>query len=77
MAGGDEFVEFMRTASARLLRAGYLLTGDRLLTGDAVQTAFVRAHATWPRVRRVRRQDAYAYIGPSWSTTSPMAGAVR
>jgi RNA polymerase sigma-70 factor (sigma-E family) len=56
--GDDEFAEFMRGCSPRLLHAAYLLTGDRHRAEDAAQTAFARTYAAWSRVRR---DDAYAY----------------
>jgi RNA polymerase sigma factor (sigma-70 family) len=59
MAHGDEdFVEFLQASSPGLLRAAYLLTGDRHLAEDAAQTALVRTYAAWSRVRRA---DAFAY----------------
>jgi RNA polymerase sigma-70 factor (sigma-E family) len=59
MARGDEdFAEFVRGSSAGLLRAAYLLTGDRHQAEDAAQTALVRTYAAWSRVRR---EDAFAY----------------
>ena len=59
MAHGDEdFVEFVQASSPGLLRAAYLLTGDRHLAEDAAQTALVRTYAAWSRVRR---DDAFAY----------------
>jgi len=59
MAHGDEdFVEFVQASSPRLLRAAYLLTGDRHVAEDAAQTALVRTYAAWSRVRR---EDAFAY----------------
>lgn len=56
--GDDEFVQFAQAASARLLHAAYLLTGDRHRAEDAAQTALVRTYAAWGRVRH---KDAYAY----------------
>jgi RNA polymerase sigma-70 factor (sigma-E family) len=56
--GDDDFVEFVQASSAGLLRAAYLLTGDRHSAEDAAQTALVRTYAAWPRVRR---DDAFAY----------------
>lgn len=56
--GDDEFIEFVRTSSAQLLHAAYLLTGDRHAAEDAVQTTFARTYAAWSRVRR---DDAVAY----------------
>jgi RNA polymerase sigma-70 factor (sigma-E family) len=59
MAAGDEqFVEFVRASSARLLHAAYLLTGDRHQAEDAAQTALARTYAAWSRVQH---SDAYAY----------------
>lgn len=59
MARGDEeFAEFVRTTSARLTHAAYLLTGDRHQAEDAAQTAYTRTYAAWSRVRH---KDAYGY----------------
>jgi RNA polymerase sigma-70 factor (sigma-E family) len=59
MARGDEdFAEFVQASSPGLLRAAYLLTGDRHVAEDAAQTALVRTYAAWSRVRR---DDAFAY----------------
>ena len=59
MARGDEdFTEFVQASSPGLLRAAYLLTGDRHVAEDAAQTALVRTYAAWSRVRR---DDAFAY----------------
>jgi RNA polymerase sigma-70 factor (sigma-E family) len=59
MARGDEeFVEFAQGSSAGLLRAAYLLTGDRHAAEEAVQATLVRTYAAWSRVRR---DDAFAY----------------
>jgi RNA polymerase sigma-70 factor (sigma-E family) len=46
MAPEDEFERFVRAASARLLRAAWLLVGDWPAAEDLVQAAFER---TWPR----------------------------
>ena len=59
MARGDaEFVEFARAASARLVHAAFLMTGDHHLAEDAAQTALVRTYASWSRIRD---DDAYGY----------------
>ncbi|GAB3937869.1 SigE family RNA polymerase sigma factor [Micromonospora vulcania] len=59
MARGDaEFVEFARAASARLVHAAYLMTGDYHRAEDAAQTALVRTYASWSRIRD---DDAYGY----------------
>jgi DNA-directed RNA polymerase specialized sigma24 family protein len=44
---------------AQLVRLGYGLTGDPQIAEDPAQTAFARAHASWPRVRRAADPDAY------------------
>jgi RNA polymerase sigma-70 factor (sigma-E family) len=56
--GDDEFADFVRSSSARLTHAAYLLTGDRHQAEDAAQTAFTRTYAAWARVRR---KNPYAY----------------
>jgi RNA polymerase sigma-70 factor (sigma-E family) len=59
MAEGDEeFVRFVEDSSSRLIRAAFLLTGDRHRAEEATQAALVRTYARWSRVRR---DDAYAY----------------
>ncbi|MEV4535926.1 SigE family RNA polymerase sigma factor [Asanoa sp. NPDC049518] len=59
MTRGDaEFVEFAQVASARLVHAALLMTGDHHRAEDAAQTALVRTYASWSRVRD---GDAYAY----------------
>ncbi|MGW3606555.1 SigE family RNA polymerase sigma factor [Micromonospora sp. NPDC005161] len=59
MARGDaEFVEFARAASARLVHAAFLLTGDHHAAEDAAQTSLARTYASWSRIRD---DDAYGY----------------
>ncbi len=59
MARGDaEFVEFATAASARLVHAAFLMTGNHHQAEDAAQTALVRTYASWSRVRN---GDAYGY----------------
>jgi RNA polymerase sigma-70 factor (sigma-E family) len=59
MARGDaEFVEFAKAASARLVHAAYLMTGNHHRAEDAAQTALVRTYASWSRIRD---GDAYGY----------------
>jgi RNA polymerase sigma-70 factor (sigma-E family) len=59
-AGADEeFSEFMHGRWAQLVRLGYGLTGDLQLAEDLAQTAFARAYAAWPRVRKADDPDAY------------------
>lgn len=54
-AGYDEFVT---GAWRRLCWTAYMLTGDRGLAEDLVQTALVKTYVAWPKVRR---DDALAY----------------
>ncbi|MFC3505588.1 sigma factor [Micromonospora krabiensis] len=56
--GDDEFVEFARAASGRLVHAAFLMTGNHHQAEDAAQTALVRTYAAWSRVRH---DDAYGY----------------
>ncbi|MGC5311755.1 SigE family RNA polymerase sigma factor [Micromonospora zamorensis] len=59
MARGDaEFVEFARAASARLVHAAFLMTGDHHQAEDAAQTALARTYASWSRIHD---EDAYGY----------------
>ncbi|MFJ6200015.1 SigE family RNA polymerase sigma factor [Micromonospora sp. NPDC092111] len=59
MARGDEeFVEFARVASGRLVHAAFLMTGNHHQAEDAAQTALVRTYASWSRIRD---NDAYGY----------------
>jgi RNA polymerase sigma-70 factor (sigma-E family) len=58
-ADDAEFSDFMHGRWAQLVRLGYGLTGDLQLAEDLAQTAFARAYASWPRVRRAADPDAY------------------
>ena len=55
-----EFAELYTLAWPRLLRTTYGVTGDRQLAEDALQTAFAKAYAAWPRVSRA--DDPVAYV---------------
>lgn len=44
----------------RLLRTTYAVAGDAQLAEDALQTAFAKAYAAWPRVGRA--DDPLAYV---------------
>ncbi len=41
---------FFRTRSPALLRAAYLLAGDRQLAEDLVQESLARTHRAWQRL---------------------------
>ncbi|MET8701056.1 SigE family RNA polymerase sigma factor [Kitasatospora sp. NPDC058032] len=55
-----EFNAFVTGAWPRLLRTAFLLTGDRYLAEDVVQTALERTYAAWGRVTRA--DEPYAYV---------------
>lgn len=54
-AGKDDgFERFVHARQRALQRTAWLLTGDRALAEDLVQTALARS---WPRWERIRRRD--------------------
>ncbi|MFB6887879.1 SigE family RNA polymerase sigma factor [Kitasatospora sp. NPDC056327] len=55
-----EFNAFVTGAWPRLMRTAFLLTGDRYLAEDVVQTALERTYAAWGRVTRA--DEPYAYV---------------
>jgi RNA polymerase sigma-70 factor (sigma-E family) len=55
----EEFREFMHGRWPSMVRLAYGLTGDQGHAEDVVQAAFARAYASWPRVTRSGRPDAY------------------
>ena len=59
MGRDAEFSEFFHSAWPRLFRTALALAGDRGLAEDALQSAFVKAYASWPRVRSADRPEAY------------------
>jgi RNA polymerase sigma-70 factor (sigma-E family) len=50
----EGFAQFVAARERALQRTAWLLTGDRWLAEDLVQTALVR---TWPKWERIRRRD--------------------
>jgi RNA polymerase sigma-70 factor (sigma-E family) len=50
----EGFAQFVAARERALQRTAWLLTGDRGLAEDLVQTTLVR---TWPRWERIRRHD--------------------
>ena len=59
LAGEDEFAEFVAAALPRLLRFGYVLTGNPVTAEDLVQTALGRSLRAW-RLRRI--DDPHAFV---------------
>lgn len=57
----ESFDDYVRTRGARLVRAAYLLTGDRHVAEDIVQNALASMIVSWRRLRDVSNLDAYAY----------------
>ncbi|MGY1840868.1 MULTISPECIES: SigE family RNA polymerase sigma factor [unclassified Modestobacter] len=55
----DEFTEFVVERGSQLLRTACLLTGDRGLGEDLVQTTLAKAYGAWPKVRRADEPVAY------------------
>lgn len=58
MASEDQFAEFVAGALPRLLRFGYVLTGDAASAEDLVQTALARSLRAW-RLRRIDDPQAF------------------
>lgn len=54
----EEFTRFAEQAQHSLAGTAWLLTGDRELAADLVQSALVKTYVAWGRVRRA---DATAY----------------
>src|SRR5262245_10674470 len=60
MARADAaFTEFVTTRSVSLLRTAYLLTGDRHLAEDLLQTALTKAYPLWGGIREPRAAESY------------------
>ncbi|MFQ1003385.1 SigE family RNA polymerase sigma factor [Modestobacter sp. SSW1-42] len=57
----DEFTAFARSENAALMRTAWLLTGDRGLAEDLVQSALTRAYGKWSRVQRADDRSAYVH----------------
>src|SRR5262245_18878165 len=56
----DEFTSFVLETSRSLQRSAVLLTADRDLADDLVQTTYTKLFLAWPRVRRAGNPVAYA-----------------
>jgi RNA polymerase sigma-70 factor (sigma-E family) len=55
----EEFSEFVRQTSGRLLATAYALTGDRGRAEDLTQTAYAKTYVAWSRIRG---DDAYGFV---------------
>lgn len=55
----QEYVDAFTTLWPRLFRMARAVTGDDSAAEDAVQSAFAKAYASWPRVRRADHAEAY------------------
>ncbi|CAN3981665.1 SigE family RNA polymerase sigma factor [Kitasatospora purpeofusca] len=55
-----DFNAFVTGAWPRLMRTAFLLTGERYLAEDVVQTALERTYAAWGRVTKA--DEPYAYV---------------
>jgi RNA polymerase sigma-70 factor (sigma-E family) len=55
----EEFRDFMHGRWPAMVRLAYALTGDQGHAEDVAQTAFARAYASWPKVRRTGNPEAY------------------
>ncbi len=70
MSGGSEagFADFVERWSPALLRVAFLLTGDRGLAEDLLQTALLKTSRRWSRI--ADQQAAYPYVRRVLVTTS-------
>ena len=74
------FTDFFRAEYEALLRAMYLLTGDRYEAEDLAQDAFVKACERWDRVRRMTNPTGYLYrtaVNAHRSTLRRLRGSAR
>ena len=82
MAKSDEgFREFVLSASPSLLRTGWMLTGDRALAEDLLQTALAKTWPHWSRISKDGTPAAYvrtvmvrtyaSWAGRRWSGETP------
>ena len=59
MGVDDEFRGFVAASYTRLLRTGYLLTGDRWAAEDLTQLALTKTYFAWRRIEDLDRAEAY------------------
>ena len=57
----EDFTAFVHATAPRLFRSALLLSGDRQLAEDLVQTTYARLYASWRKVRRVGNPVGYAH----------------
>lgn len=53
------FTEFVLATQTRLRRVAYAICGDWTRADDLLQTAYVKAYAAWPRIRRRGAEEAF------------------
>lgn len=51
MRAEEDFDAYVRARTPALLRSAFLLSGDQHLAEDLVQSALIRTHRAWSRVR--------------------------
>src|SRR5437868_4725143 len=79
--------EFVLIESPALLRTAWMLTGDRALAEDLLQTALARTWPHWARISREGTPAAYvrtvmvrtyaSWSGRRWCREMPRAGLLR
>lgn len=59
MDADDGFTEFVGIRGSALMRSAYLLTGDRQLAEDLLQTVLSRLFSRWRRIRSEEARESY------------------
>jgi RNA polymerase sigma-70 factor (ECF subfamily) len=57
----EDFADFFRSEYETLLRAMYLLSGDRFEAEELAQAAFVKAWERWDRISEMDNPSGYLY----------------
>jgi RNA polymerase sigma-70 factor (sigma-E family) len=65
-----EFRAFVAARQVALLRTAYLLTGDRGIAEDLLQTALTKTYLAWGRIRDKGAAEAYARAALVTTSTS-------
>jgi RNA polymerase sigma-70 factor (sigma-E family) len=55
----QEYAEFFAATWPRLFRTAYAVAGDRGAAEDAMQSAYAKAYASWGRIAKAERPEAY------------------